>query len=113
MTACLYEKETTRYEDIRTMHSIVGKVVNKILSSGVLRNCTFNVRRDIILIQDLRNSSCPQTQEDSYEDENLPICSGHNYGLIKCRRRNGMNLKVYILHALFKGNVQFECIMFL
>uniref|UniRef100_K1QR47 Uncharacterized protein n=1 Tax=Magallana gigas TaxID=29159 RepID=K1QR47_MAGGI len=86
LTACLYEKETTRYEDIRAMHSIVGDKVNKILSSGVLRNCTFNVRRDIILIQDLRNSSCAQTQEDSYEDEDLPICSGHNYGLIKCKR---------------------------
>lgn len=74
------------------MHSTVGDKVNKILSSGVLRNCTFNVRRDIILIQDLRNSSCAQTQEDSYEDEDLPICSGHNYGLIKCKR-NGMNFE--------------------
>lgn len=85
MTACLYEKETTRYEDIRSLHSIVGKAVNKILSSGLLRNCTFSVRRDIILIENLQNSSCPQTQEDSSDDEDLPICTGHSFGLIKCR----------------------------
>lgn len=113
MTACLYEKETTRYEDIRTMHSIVGKVVNKILSSGVLRNCTFNVRRDIILIQDLRNSSCPQTQEDSYEDENLPICSGHNYGLIKCRRRNGATSSTWSSVSIILSFLSFFVTLFL
>lgn len=113
MTACLYEKETTRYEDIRAMHSIVGNVVNKILSSGFLRNCSFNVRRDIILIQDLRNSSCPQIQEDSNEDENLPICSGHNYGLIKCKRRNGATSSTWSSVSIVLSFLSFFVTLFL
>jgi hypothetical protein len=85
MTACLFDKETTNYDDIRKMHSVVGNVVNKILKSGVLRNCTFQVQRESVLIQALRNSSCHQQKP---EVDDSPLCTGHGYGLIKCSKGN-------------------------
>lgn len=87
MTACLYDKETTNYEDFKKMHSIVGKMVNKIFKSGVLRNCTFHVQRERALIQELLNSTCQQLQTQT-EEEKDPLCTGHGYGLIKCSKGN-------------------------
>ncbi|XP_022337805.2 uncharacterized protein LOC111133589 [Crassostrea virginica] len=84
MTACLYEKDITKQDDIRNIHSIIGNVVNSILSRGMLKNCTFNIQKEIRLIEELNNSTCQQRQKQ-LEEEDEPLCSGHGYGLVKCR----------------------------
>ena len=102
MTACLYEKDITKQDDIRNIHSIIGNVVNKILSRGMLKNCTFNIQKEIRLIEELNNSTCQQRQKQ-LEEEDEPLCSGHGYGLLKCR--NGMNKSVKLNNL--KGQVSF------
>ena len=101
MTACLYEKDITKQDDIRNIHSIIGNVVNQILSRGMLKNCTFNIQKEIRLIQELNNSTCQQGQKQ-VEEEDEPLCSGHGYGLFKCR--NGMNKSVKLNNSKTQVN---------
>ena len=102
MTACLYEKDITKQDDIRNIHSIIENVVNKILSRAMLKNCTFNIQKEIRLIEELNNSTCQQRQKQ-LEEEDEPLCSGHGYGLLKCR--NGMNKSVKLNNS--KAQVSF------
>ncbi|XP_061162405.1 uncharacterized protein LOC133171632 [Saccostrea echinata] len=90
MAACLFEKETTNYKEIKSVLSIVGNKINDILRSGVLRNCTFNVQKEIVLIQELRNSTCQQLQSEQDEE---PLCTGHGYGLVKCTKGGASSMR--------------------